>query len=213
MQDKSPSCTFAIGILYVGPNSGLVTKAICYQTFPVETQPKMQGQCLWCSVALAPTDSLPLCVLFQDEPLTCSGSGSRWWRAPCSCSWPPRSSYSPCSTCSPVWAPTPSSPTTPYRWGLTGESPRVGLNVGSMIMGSPMIHVDFKKWPCAMLLFLQCSCRFGKVPCCMSNLGNTFLYVMPFIFAFLSLALCCMSILSTPCRRVEFKGQEPLMWI
>ena len=74
--------------------------------------------------------------------------------------------------------------------------------------GSPMLHIDFKKGQCLLLLFLHVD--FKTVQCQFSNLrigscrvGNCFLMSIASMFY--------VEFKKLPCRPVEFKGPWPLV--
>ena len=76
--------------------------------------------------------------------------------------------------------------------------------------GVPSVAYRFKKITISLFTIFSFHGNLKKVTCRMSNLKNTLCHVVYYICS-CHQALCRMSILKKwPCRRFEFKGQEPL---
>ena len=81
-------------------------------------------------------------------------------------------------------------------------------NKGALHGGSPMSHVEFKKWLCPLSLFLRCPCRFQNGLMSHVEFKEGLCHVDS-IFLMSIGPMSHVEFKKQSCRPVEFKGQGP----
>ena len=81
--------------------------------------------------------------------------------------------------------------------------------MGALEGGSPMSHVEFKKWLCQLFFYFHVN--FQMLSCRMSYLRKGPCHVENIFFLVSIGPMSHVDLKKWPCRPVEFKGQWPLI--